>query len=307
MLFPKFSFPIRKILRWLGRALAILVCVAAVAIGVVYAQSQRLISRKVSTPVRKELAVAAADSATLARGQMLMAANGCQGCHQPNLAGTVLLDEAMIGRFVTSNLTGGKGGVIAHYDNRALDAAIRDGIGWDGRRLAIMPANEFSTLADDDVAAIIAFLRVQKPVDHELPGMGYGPLIRAALVLGKFGYPYDEIDHARVTVASAPRGATVAQGLYLSTSCAGCHAKTFEGGPVHGSDKLAPNITPSARISHWSLAEFTRVVREGVRPDGSKVDPAMPWQAYSKLSEDEIEGLYLYLKTIPAKATVTRS
>jgi hypothetical protein len=29
--------------------------------------------------------------------------------------------------------------------------------------------------------------------------------------------------------------------------------------------------------------------------------------SYRKLSDDEIAGLYLYLKTIPAKATVTRS
>jgi mono/diheme cytochrome c family protein len=305
MRFPKIQFPFRKILRWMGRALLILVGIAAVAVGVVYAQSQRLISRKVPAPARKELAVAA-DSATLARGQTLMAANGCQGCHQPNLAGTVLFNEPMIGRLVTSNLTAGKGGVIAHYDNRALDAAIRDGVGWDGRRLAIMPANEFSMLADDDVAAIIAFLRSQKPVDNELQGMGYGPALRVALVIGKFGYPYDDIDHARVTVAAAPRGATVAQGLYLSTTCTTCHAKTFEGGPVHGSDKLAPNITPSARISQWSQAEFARVMREGVRPDGSKVDPAMPWQSYSKLSDDEIAGLYLYLKTIPARVKVTQ-
>ena len=295
-----------KILRWVGRALVILVGLAVLAIGGVFAQSQRIIAVKAPPPSRKALVVRS-DSSTLARGATLMAANGCQGCHQANFSGVVMLDDPKIGRLVSSNLTGGKGGVIARYDNRALDAAIRDGVGWDGRRLVVMPSNEFSTLADDDVAAMIAFLRAQKPVDHELQRVGYGPLLRTALVLGKFTYPYDEIDHARATVAVAPRGATVEQGRYLASSCAGCHAKTFEGGPVHGSDKLAPNITPGARISHWSLADFTRVMREGVRPDGSKVDKAMPWESYGKLSDDELAGLFLYLRTIPAKATVERS
>ena len=295
-----------KILRWVGRALLVLVGIAVLAIGAVYAQSQRLLARTAAAPARKAPAVSA-DSATLARGRTLMAASGCQGCHQPNLSGTVMLDQPLIGRLVASNLTSGKGGVLAHYDDRALDAAIRDGVGWDGRRLAIMPSNEFASLADDDVAAIIAFLRAQTPADHELQGMGYGPALRAALALGKFAYPYDAIDHARATTPAAPRGATVEQGRYLSMSCTGCHTTSFEGGPVHGSDKLAPNITPSARIAHWSQAEFARLMREGVRPDGSKVDPAMPWQSYRKLSDDEIAGLYLYLKTIPAKATVARS
>ncbi len=295
-----------KILRWVGRALLVIVGLTVLAIGVVYAQSERLLARSAAPPARRAPPVPA-DSATLARGRTLMAASGCQGCHQPNLAGAVMLDEPLIGRLVASNLTSGKGGVLAHYDDRALDAAIRDGVGWDGRRLAIMPSNEFATLADDDLAAIIAFLRAQKPVDHELKGMGYGPALRAALALGQFTYPYDAIDHARVTPPTAPRGATVAQGRYLTTSCTGCHTTSFEGGLVHGSDKLAPNITPSARISHWSLAEFARVMREGVRPDGSKVDAAMPWQSYRNLSDDEIAGLYAYLKTIPAKATVKRS
>jgi len=294
-----------RVLRWLGRALLGIVGLAVVAIGGVYAQSQRIITAK-GRVTRPTIHAAVADSANLARGATLMAVHGCLSCHAENLGGAVMLDDPKLGRLVGSNLTTGRGGVLSHYDDRALDAAIRDGLGWDGRKLAVMPANDFARLADDDVAAILTSLRARAAVDHELPPVAFGPLFRAAIALGKFPFAYDSIDHARATSPNAPHGATPEQGRYLVSTCTGCHGATLAGGPVHGSDRLAPNITPRARIAQWSPAEFTRLMREGIRPDGSGVDPVMPWRAFAKYTDEELTGLYQYLKTVPPAETITK-
>ena len=294
-----------RVLRWLGRALLGVVGLAVVAIGGVYAQSQRLITTK-GRVTRPTIQAAIADSAALARGATLMAVNGCLGCHAANLGGAVMLDDPKLGRLVASNLTTGRGGVLSHYDDRALDAAIRDGVGWDGRKLAVMPANEFARLADDDVAAILAYVRTRPPVDQELPPVAFGPVFRAAIAFGKAPFPYDSIDHGRATSSTAPRGATPEHGRYLVSTCTGCHGATLAGGPVHGSERLAPNITPHARIAQWSAADFTRLMREGIRPDGSTVDPVMPWRAFAKYTDDELAGLYWYLKTVAPAETITK-
>jgi hypothetical protein len=44
-------------------------------------------------------------------------------------------------------------------------------------------------------------------------------------------------------------------------------------------------------------------MREGVRPDGTKIDPVMPVQFTSKLKDAEIEGIYKYLQTVEKKPT----
>ncbi len=65
---------------------------------------------------------------------------------------------------------------------------------------------------------------------------------------------------------------------------------------------------PSSRIfAQWTQAEFVKVLRAGVRPDGSKVSVTMPWQALSELTDDELQGLYLYLKTLAPKGQMAKA
>jgi cytochrome c553 len=293
-----------RIVRWIGKGVAGVMALAVVAIGGLYAQTQWTLSKSAPAPTRAALVVAH-DSATLARGRTLAAAYGCEDCHAANLAGKVMVDDPAFGRIASSNLTAGAGGVLAHYDDRALDAAIRDGVSWDGRKLIIMPSNEYAGLADDDVAALIANLRSRPAVDHAVPARVVGPIARGLIAAGKLPVPYDVVDHARATLAIAPTGGTVEQGRYLASGCVGCHGTDYGGMPLPGAPKGAKpsaNITPSGHVGQWSQPEFVTAMRTGVRPDGSSIDPSMPWQAFKHLSDDELQGVYLYLKTLPPKA-----
>jgi len=156
------------VVRWVGRGALVLVGSTAVAIGGVYAQSERVIGAKGTPPTRQALVVRR-DSATLALGEKLTVTNGCQDCHTASLGGKVMIDDPAFARVIASNLTAGDGGALARYDDRALDAAIRDGIGSDGRKLWIMPSAEYASLADADVAAIIANIRGRAAVANVMP------------------------------------------------------------------------------------------------------------------------------------------
>ncbi len=99
--------------------------------------------------------------------------------------------------------------------------------------------------------------------------------------------------------------ALVAKGKYLAIAgdCGACHT-TENGRPFAGGLALASplgqifstNITPSKQfgIGNYSLEDFDRAVRHGVRKDGANLYPAMPYTAYSSVSDDDIKALYAY-------------
>lgn len=287
--------------RWVGRGALGLVGVIVIAAGAVYAKSSSELARKATPPSRAALAIAT-DSVALERGRKLTTVNGCRECHGANLGGTVMTDDPAFARLVAPNLTSGDGGVLARYDDRALDAAIRDGVGADGRKLFIMPSAEYAGLADADVAAIIADIRASAPVNNVLPALSLRAVARTLVATGVIKFGYDEIDHARTTRATAPTGGTVEHGRYIAAGCVGCHGRNYGGGSVPGApsgSKRASNLTPSGNLGAWTQAEFIKIFRDGTRPDGSKIDPLMPWQVLGKLSDEELQGVYLYLRTLP--------
>lgn len=295
-----------KTLRWLGKGVAGLVALAVVAIGGLYAQTQWTLTRT-GTPPERKAPVVTNDSAQLAKGRKLTVTYGCQDCHTENLGGRIMADDPAFGRLVSSNLTSGTGGVLARYDNRGLDAAIRDGVAWDGRKLIIMPSLEYASLADDDVAAIIANLRQRAPVNRELPKVALGPVGRGLIAAGKIPVAYDVIDHTRTTLAHAPTTGSVETGRYLASGCVGCHANDYGGGPIPGQPadaKHSANITPSGNVGKWTREQFIAAMRDGKRPDGTVIDSLMPWKAFGKMSDDELQGIYLYLRTLPPKVVI---
>src|ERR1700721_2382931 len=103
----------------------------------------------------------------------------------------------------------------------------------------------------------------------------------------------------------------VAKGEALSAAghCSACHTQPG-GQPFAGGYRIhtpfgaifGTNITPDPKtgIGIWSLEAFIRAMREGVARDGSHLMPAFPYYAFTKLSDDDVKGLYAYLMTRPA-------
>jgi mono/diheme cytochrome c family protein len=102
----------------------------------------------------------------------------------------------------------------------------------------------------------------------------------------------------------------IEKGRYLATAadCSGCHTKPGSNKPFAGGRSietpfggiLTPNITPDRQtgIGAWSDDEFDAALRKGIRPDGSRLYPAMPYPAYTKLSHDDVLAIRAYLNTV---------
>jgi mono/diheme cytochrome c family protein len=101
----------------------------------------------------------------------------------------------------------------------------------------------------------------------------------------------------------------IERGRYLAVlgDCAGCH--TAPGGaPLAGGLALqtpfgtlvAPNITPDrdTGIGNMSNDEFLAVMHEGRSHNGKRLYPAMPYPAYTKMTDDDVLAMRAYLATV---------
>jgi mono/diheme cytochrome c family protein len=125
---------------------------------------------------------------------------------------------------------------------------------------------------------------------------------------------------AAYLVASSARGETpVERGKYLVgiMDCTACHtAGSMAGAPdpakyLAGSDIgfeipdlgifYPPNLTPDhgTGIGAWSEQDIVTALRTGARPDGRELAPIMPWRSYAALTDDDVQAIAAYLKSLP--------
>lgn len=292
-----------KLLRILGKLLLVLVVLAAIALGLVYWRSSALMNQKIA--INEVPLSLPGDAGAVERGKHVAITRGCTDCHASDLGGRVLMDEFPIGRLAAPNLTSGKGGLGARLDAAVIERAVRHGVGNDGRLLLFMPATDYSGLADADVADLIAYAKSVPAVDREVPAPAAGPLMRVLFLLGKAPLVYAlKVDqHAPHAAAMAP-AATVEFGRYVAQACTGCHNEHFSGGHVPGTPPKFPdarNITPDQQtgIGNWTAAQFRAAITTGKRPDGTNLDPFMPWKAFATMTDTEIAALWAFLQTVP--------
>lgn len=299
---------LKTFLRWTAYAIGALLAIALLATGSIYAFTSYQLERAAEVPAPEGLAHAPSDS-LIERGRHVAGPLGkCGECHGPDLGGQVVVDDPAFGYVAAPNLTRGEGGVGNRLDARAIELALRHGVRPDGRSLLIMPSEDYQAMSDADVAALAAYLAQIPPVDRVLPEPSVGPLARLLYVVADLPLlSRDGVDTSRAHVAEAPPAAvTVEYGRYVANvgGCTGCHGPGLSGGTLPGSPpgmKPAANITPEG-IGSWTEADFIRALREGVRPAGTPIDPAMPVRYTKDMTDVELRALWAYLQTVPAKA-----
>lgn len=294
----------KKFLRALAWGVGGVLVIVAIACTVLYVTTQRGIDRKYA--VAGHALTIPTDSLALARGaHVAKALSKCIDCHGADLGGRQFIDEPPVARLWAANLTTGKGGV-APLSDLDWERAIRHAVKPDGSALKFMPSLEFQFLSDDDVAALIAYLKSLPPVDREPKPNSVGPIGRLLYAKGDLVLiPAERVNHEQHP-AAAPMAVTPEYGRYLTEigGCTGCHGEGLSGGKIPGTPpdwKPAANLTPSG-IGQYKEEDFFRALREGKRPDGSPIDSLMPYRFTKDMTDDEIRAVWLYLKTVPAKA-----
>ncbi len=307
---------IRKVLLAVGGLL--LVVIVACAVFVAMRQNLRF-----DAPYPD--VTASTDSAVIERGRYIVRDLApCAACHgDPTqrqafasgadvpLSGGFVFDIPP-GEFYTRNLTPDPETGLGNVSDRAIARALRYGVGYDGR--ALLPFMEMQGLSDDDLAAVVSYLRTQPPVHNVVPphhANVLGKIVKATALSKPVG-------PAAPPPAQAPHGATVENGRYLVEAvslCWACHTKRSEmtgalTGPKFGGTTgfkepddpghswSPPNITSdpeTGRLGQLTEDQFVGRFRQGRAIPGSP----MPWQAFSRMAEDDLRAIYRYLKTVP--------
>jgi mono/diheme cytochrome c family protein len=286
-----------------GAILLLVVLVAAT----VYVASEMHVNRKI--PVAAESLAIPSDSASIARGRHLARAIAkCTDCHGDDFGGKVLVNAAPMGRWVPLNVTRGKGGLGAQLSDADIVRAVRHGVAPDGRKLMMMPSYEYSHLSAEDVGAIVAYVRSLPPVDRELPPSTLGPVARALIALDKLPlYEADRVDHALAPATAPPAGPTAEYGRYIARvgGCMGCHGETLAGGKIAAGDPSWPpaaNLTPTGIGPRYTSEDMLfKALRDGVKPEGAPINPAMPFRLTKEMTDDEIRAVWAFLKTLPPR------
>jgi mono/diheme cytochrome c family protein len=284
-----------SLVKWLGGGicgfLTLALCAALLAAMVGY----RELTRDRGNPIPNvEIAIT---TERVARGEHLSVL--CAGCHAPEegvaLTGQDFLvgDAPPIGTFLAPNLTPVH---LEDWSDGEIVRAIREGVHRSGRSLLIMPSSAWRHFSDEDVHAIVAYLRSLPPAGSEAPPNRLnvlGAIMVLAVPVFQAQPPITE------PVLSPPAGASAAYGAYVSSiTCEFCHGSDLLGDPEFGTPPLV--AIPVA----WSEDEFITFMRTGTRPDGSKVNgDLMPWKDMSAFLNDDaqLRGVYAHLDDLAAR------
>ncbi len=303
-----------KTLKWVGIVLASVIVLFVVAV---------LIFKNPTFDAPYPDIKASKDSSIIARGKAIVYGPAhCATCHG-GLENVEKVDRgeevALAGGFEfklplgiirSANLTSDPETGIGNRTDGELARVLRYAVGHDGH--AIFDFMPFQNMSDEDLTAVISYLRTLAPVKKhvETIDMNFmGEAVRAFMIkpVGPIATP------PKAVVPDS----SIEYGKYLVWSvanCRGCHTDRdmmtgafigpdFAGGPEFEGEKdpnfkvRPPNITPdkkTSKIANWTEQFFIERFRKGRLVPESP----MPWGPFSRMSDLELKAIYRYMRTV---------
>ena len=296
----------KKIFKWIAIVIGSLVAVVAVAaIGLSFSANARLNKTYTVQPAPLDIPV---EAAAIERGAYIYSTT-CAGCHGDNLAGTPFFNDPALGSIPAPNLTAGAGGIGDVFSDTDWVRAIRHGIDPQGKPLMVMPSLAFWHFSDQDLGAVIAYVKSATPVDNNLGQKALKPVGRILLATGALGdvLAAEALDHNAPRPSTPPQAVTADYGQYLvdTLDCRSCHAANLAGGQsTEPGAPPSPDLTPAGTLSIWSSTDFIQTMRTGITPYSRQLDPAfMPYEEYSRLTDEDLTAIFLYLQSLPVTET----
>jgi len=283
-----------KVLRWLGYLLGLIVlCLILFALWVWFASS-RVLGRVHEAAPERLAAPSAAQLADAGRQTRIL---GCANCHGRGLQGGMMFDAQPFATFWAPNLTE----LAGRASDQQLAAAIRQGIGQDGRALFIMPSEQYSRLSDQEVAAIVAQIRRVPRSGGPVARVQWGPIGRFALATGGIRPVMAMIEDFRVRQPFDTGPGEAAGRRLAATACAACHGPDLSGMPSNDGGAAPPDL---AIAGAYDLAQFRILMRTGRPPGGRDLGmmKEVATRAFSSFSDEEVAQLHAYLRARAQRA-----
>jgi mono/diheme cytochrome c family protein len=292
----------KSVFKWLGIVLVSLVGLILVAGVVMFLIGNARLNKTYDIPPSN--ITVPTDAASIEFGKH-RAETLCEGCHGADLSGkNNWFSAPPLGTIDSVNLTSGAGGIGGTFSTEDYVRAIRHGIGRDNKPLFMTAVVSTAHLSDQDLGAIIAYLKTIPPVDHKTNGKHFTPLAKILFGAGMLGkLPAESVNHD-VHVTAPARGVTADYGKYLvdTNDCRICHGPNLNGGPFPDPTIkiITPNITPGGEPGFWTEEQFINTIRTGKTPGGHDLNPDhMPWKDYRNFQDNELKAIWAYLQSLP--------
>jgi mono/diheme cytochrome c family protein len=252
------------------------------------------------------------------RGEYLVKAGGCLGCHTedkkdavPFAGGRAL--KTPFGTFFGPNITPHPQAGIGRWTEADFIRAMRHGDRPDGANyFPAFPYPSFTKITDSDLRDLWAYLRTlpqsaQASRKHDLwPVFGWRFLVTVWKWLYFTPGPFMNIPGA---TEALNRGAYLVQAL---GHCGECHTpRNFLGGPKKDrflaggkspEGKDVPNLTPTRLKKKWRDSDLKDFLVTGVTADGDVPAEAMAEvirNTTSHLTPQDLDAMIAYLRSLP--------
>jgi mono/diheme cytochrome c family protein len=219
------------------------------------------------------------------------------------------------GKMCMSNITPDPQTGVGGWSDGQILRAIREGVDKDDNALMPgMPYPAYREMADEDVKAIVAYLRTVPAVSKQVPDNEFGWFIRH--IFNTFPEPVE------APVAAPDRSNSVKYGEYLAKmgGCRDCHSpksgssvdedRLFAGGAEYKIpgvvDVRSANITPDKETGIGNMTKEQFIGRFKSFADQEASTPAvephrqtiMPWPLYAGMAEEDLGAIYDYLQSV---------
>jgi mono/diheme cytochrome c family protein len=269
--------------------------------------------------VMAEAQVTPPSTAEVARGRYMFGATGGCGCHtvpkgQPNAGGRKY--EGAFGTVYSSNITPDRQTGIGGWTDEQIITAIRLGRRPNGERLVpVHPYTVFNGMAEEDVKAVVAFLRTVPAVKRANLPKKTLPMFESVLLPAWLtAFAPRETPPTTVPTSGTARGEYLVRAV---AHCGECHtprtmtmatdnSRFLAGDPKGPENSEIPNITPDPTTGlTWSEEEIADYLGSGNKPDGDVAGGLMgeviegTLAGYKDMTKADRLAIARYLKTLP--------
>jgi mono/diheme cytochrome c family protein len=262
----------------------------------------------------------AVEADAVTRGRYVFALAGGCGCHTAedgpvNAGGRPL--KTPYGTFYGTNITQDPTHGIGRWTDLQVINAIRSGVRPDGSVMSpVMPYPAFSGMSDEDVSALVAYLRSLPLVAREnQPNSLSLPFAGLAMRVWRWLFFAPAQAPARTPQEGVERGRYISEHV---AHCQECHtprtwvgtldrSRYLAGNPDGIDGEVTPNITPdpATGIGDWSESDIVTLVQSGFLPNMDNVQGLMalliegvPGGGYKDMTKEDALAVARYLKSV---------
>lgn len=251
------------------------------------------------------------------RGEYLVKAAGCVGCHTEERKAAVSFAggralKTPFGTFYGPNVTPHREAGIGRWSEADFIRAMSLGVRPDGAPYyPAFPYPSYTKIADNDLRDIWAYLRTLTPNSRPNQAHDLGLFFRWRFLVRIWKWLFFT---PSPFVADMGRSQILNRGAYLVQAlghCGECHTpRNFLGAPKgkrylaggKGPDgKSVPNLTPT-RLKKWSDGELKDYLTTGITPEGdiaAETMGEMIRNTTSQLMPQDLTALIAYLRSLP--------